>query len=117
MLPHKAPDAGPGAVQGRKALVLFQRDDVPAPFYRFAPDPVFVALFIIMLVNDHLLRPHRILPSLNWVISDFAIMIFLPAAGALLAVYAKHLAGLVLGKITPGRVMMPYWLTMPIVLG
>ena len=87
------------------------------PFYRFALDPVFVASFIVMLVNDHLLRPHRLLPSLNWVISDFAIMIFLPAAGALLAVYAKFLAGLVLGKITPGRVMIPARLTMPVILG
>ncbi|MBN1534691.1 MAG: hypothetical protein JXA20_18620 [Spirochaetes bacterium] len=60
------------------------------PPYRFALDRVFVAAFFMMLLNDHLLRPSGILPPVTGKLSDFAVMTFLPAAGALISVYARR---------------------------
>lgn len=61
------------------------------PFYRFAYDPAFVAAFIVMAVNDHYFRPLGVAPLLAGKISDFAVLVFLPAAGALLSVYLRYL--------------------------
>jgi hypothetical protein len=74
-----------------------------APPYRFALDRVFVAAFFLMLLNDHLLRPSGILSPVTGKLSDLAVMVFLPAAGALIPVYARRAWRRLRNRVDPSR--------------
>lgn len=59
--------------------------------YNFALHPLYILSFCIMLLNDIFLKPSGVLPLIAGKLSDIAILIFLPAAGALLSVYVRYL--------------------------
>jgi hypothetical protein len=68
---------------------------LPSPFLH----PVFVTAFLVMLVNDLFLRPSGMFPVVTGKISDFAVLIFLPAVGSLFILYVKYLSGRLISSV------------------
>jgi hypothetical protein len=57
--------------------------------------PAFIGGFFLMLVNDLFLRPSTLFPVVTGKISDFAVLVFLPAVGSLFLLYVNYLVSLV----------------------
>ena len=81
----RGPDTGSTGNSGRGGV----------PIYRFALHPVFLVSFVVMVLNDAFLRPSGVWPLFTGKVSDVAVLIFLPAVGALAVVYVKYCIHLV----------------------
>ena len=82
--------------------IMKTREDRETPFYSFVFHPLFTVSFLVMLANDHILRPMNIVPFIAGKISDVAILLFLPAVGALVPVYFRFLLHSA-SSVLPGR--------------
>ena len=92
------------------------RDGAGVSYYRFIFDPVFVVSFLVMVINDIFLRKTGIAPLFFGKLSDAAILIFLPAVGALLICFIKYLAFTTLWASSTIRPAPYYHLTQPVLL-